>query len=82
MPSPIEIIGNVERPVTIGRNVYNEQPGSDYGANHPNALSDGDEKGKGERFGQIGSSVDILERNARVSNNKFNSSYTYPDFPL
>jgi len=80
MPSPLELIGNVQRPDNKARNIYNEQPGSLYDTNHPNALSTGDIKGKGELNGSIGSSLDILERGNATSRNRFNSSYTYPDF--
>jgi hypothetical protein len=42
---------------------------SEYGATHKNALSDGDEKGKGET-GTIGNKTDIITRN-KLKNVKF-----------
>ena len=52
------------------------KPGSfEYSATNPNAISDGDEKGKGD----IGSSVDIGERTKLVAINNFKDTNTYPD---
>lgn len=47
----------------------------EYSATNPNAISDGDEKGKDT----IGSSVDIAERTKLVAINNFKDSNTYPD---
>ena len=47
---------------------------------HPNAMSDGDEKGKGEVDGKVGSSIDIQTRTDVVARNKYNGSKGYPDF--
>lgn len=53
---------------------------SEYSAGHPNALSDGDEKGKGETT-TIGSKTDITTRNILKGINQFNSTkpYTSPE---
>jgi hypothetical protein len=53
---------------------------SEYGATHQNALSDGDDKGKGETT-TIGSKTDIVTRNVLKNINQFNSSkpYTTPE---
>jgi hypothetical protein len=53
---------------------------SEYSAGHPNALSDGDEKGKGE-VQSIGSKTDILTRNNLKGVNQFaeNRPYTSPE---
>lgn len=53
---------------------------SEYSASHPNALSDGDEKGKGETL-SIGSYTDILTRSALQAGNQFNENrpYVYPE---
>jgi hypothetical protein len=80
MPSPLEIIANSQRPIEVARNTYNNQPGSSYDSNHPNAQSNGDDKGKGELNGSIGSAKDISERGSLTARNRFNTSYTYPDF--
>lgn len=53
---------------------------SEYSAGHPNALSDGDEKGKGETQ-TIGNKTDILTRSALKGVNQFTDSnpYTSPE---
>ena len=52
----------------------------EYSATNPNALSDGDEKGKGELNNSIGSSLDINTRIESVSRNKYGETKRYPDF--
>ena len=42
-----------------------------------NALSDMDDKGKGENNGNVGSSVDIQTRNEILVKNKYNKNYEY-----
>jgi hypothetical protein len=49
---------------------------SEYGAGHPNALSTGDEKGKGENQ-TIGGKTDISTRNALKGVNQFTESKPY-----
>ena len=44
----------------------------EYSATNPNALSDGDEKGKGENSGKIGSLTDINTRTESLSRNFYN----------
>lgn len=53
---------------------------SEYGAGHPNALSNGDEKGKGETQ-TIGSKTDIITRSVLNNINQFNENkpYTSPE---
>jgi hypothetical protein len=53
---------------------------SEYSAGHQNALSDGDEKGKGETQ-TIGNKTDILTRSALKGVNQFTDSspYTSPE---
>jgi hypothetical protein len=50
---------------------------SEYRASHPNALSDGDELGKGENNGSIGSATDIRERNVAEARNRFTKNNQY-----
>lgn len=53
---------------------------SEYSATHPNALSDGDEKGKGETL-TVGSKTDILTRTSLKVINQFSDTkpYTSPE---
>ncbi len=52
----------------------------EYSATNPNALSDGDEKGRGETQ-TIGTKTDIIERNKLKLLNEFSdlAPYTYPE---
>lgn len=72
--SPLEISGEKERANQLPRNTYNEQ--NEYSDRHPNAISDGDDKGKNE----LGSSTDIRTRIDNVKTNKFNLEKPYPNF--
>jgi hypothetical protein len=49
---------------------------SEYGANHKNALSDGDEKGKGET-NTIGNKTDITTRNILKNVNQYTDANPY-----
>ena len=60
------------------RNSYNNQ--NAYNSKNPNALSDGDEKGKGENNGSVGSLTDVNSRKDSVARNKFGETKKYPDF--
>lgn len=48
-----------------------------YGLNHPDALSDGDERGKGELNGSIGSKTDIITRKETVNKNTYDTNFAY-----
>jgi hypothetical protein len=58
--------------------MYNKS--NEYSSINKNALSDGDEKGKGEKNNSIGSITDIKTRNEVVGKNKFGTAKKYPDF--
>jgi hypothetical protein len=58
----------------IARNEY--QDGDPYVIGHKNALSDGDEKGKGETS-TIGSATDIQRRNFANAKNKYSLNNPY-----
>ena len=66
----------------MGRNPYNEN--NAYGSTNPNAISDGDEKGKGQlnEGGSIGGLTDINMRIDNTGRNKFNENKAYPDFTI
>jgi hypothetical protein len=57
--------------------LYN--PNDPYGNAHPNALSDGDEKGKGENSGSIGGLTDIQKRQEGSARNMYNKNRPYDD---
>lgn len=69
-------IADVSRPENIAKNIYNE--GNAYNVNHPNAVSDGDAKGRGDSGnGVIGTSIDIAKRNALLASNRYSASNPY-----
>lgn len=59
----------------VARNSYdNNDP---YESGHANALSDGDELGKGEKNGQVGGATDIKARETAAAKNKYNIDRQY-----
>ena len=61
----------------IAKNIYNEN--DKYEISHPNALSNGDEKGKGELNGQVGGLTDIKTRESLLTKNIYNKNREYND---
>jgi hypothetical protein len=73
--SRLEDISAGYRKREISRNEYdNNDP---YTGGHANALSDGDEWGKGENNGQVGGATDIKARQTMIAKNKFNRNNEY-----
>jgi hypothetical protein len=64
----------------MATNKYRGEKG--YGVKNPNAMSDGDEFGKGQigDNGQVGSLTDINTRIQVINKNKFGETNKYPDF--
>lgn len=71
----LEEIANEQRKIHLSRNDYNFK--EEYGSTHPDAISDGDEKGKGENNGQIGSSEDIQARTSNIVKNTYQRDKGY-----
>lgn len=67
--------GKQFRDQLIAKNIYNKN--DMYVDSHPNALSDGDEKGRGEVNGVIGTSTDIRKRDELIAKNMFNKNRQY-----
>lgn len=78
MASPIEKVSEQYRSELTNKNIYNTA--KNYNSNHKNALSDGDEKGKGEFNGSVGSRTDISNRNELINKNSYSNKKSYPDF--
>jgi hypothetical protein len=74
-PSNLSRISQEFRDREIARNEY--QDGDQYYAGHPNALSDGDEKGKGETTQSIGGKTDINTRENAIAKNKYSRNNPY-----
>lgn len=75
--SRLEKMGAEFRKKAENKNPYNKN--NEFGASHPNAVSDGDDKGKGENGGQIGSKTDIAQRSQAATKNKYNKNKEYND---
>lgn len=63
------------REQNLKRNIYSKT--NEYSISHPNAMSDGDTKGRGEKNGQVGTSVDIAMRNRLLAKNKYSKDTPY-----
>lgn len=59
----------------IAKNTYDKNVAYEQG--HANALSDGDEKGKGEKNGEVGGATDIKSRKVAAAKNKYNTNKQY-----
>ena len=74
----------VERAKLFPKNGYKDS--DQYSSVNPNALADGDEKGRGTGGfldvynNQAGTLTDNVERTNNTKVNKFNNSKPYPDF--
>lgn len=64
-----------KREVVRNDHGYNDE----YSGTHPDALSDGDEHGKGEKNNSVGSATDIKTREKQVVKNKFTYNKPYND---
>jgi len=75
--SRLEDISEQFRKREEARNSYNKN--DEFGVSHENALSDGDELGKGENEGQVGGLTDIKQRELAAAKNKYNLNRPYDD---
>jgi hypothetical protein len=73
--SRLEDISVPFRKIEIARNDYDNN--DQYNAGHPDALSTGDEQGKGEVNGEVGGATDIKTRKVLMTKNKFNRNREY-----
>jgi hypothetical protein len=73
-PSNLSRTSGEFREREIARNEY--QSGDPYESGHDNALSDGDEKGKGDT-GTVGSKTDITKRQTSIAKNKYSLNNPY-----
>lgn len=73
--SRLEDISVPFRKAAVAKNDYDNN--DQYNAGHPDALSTGDELGKGEVNGEVGSATDIKARNSLVTKNKYNKNKEY-----
>lgn len=73
--SRLEDVNVPFRKANLARNDYNNN--ELYNAGHADALSTGDEKGKGEVNGQVGGATDIKTREKLMAKNKYNRNKEY-----
>ena len=73
--SNLEKISVEFRKKNIARNDHDTN--DQYELGHSNALSDGDELGKGEVDGQVGGATDIKSRETAAAKNKYNVNRQY-----
>lgn len=73
--SRLEDISVPFRKQNVARNDYDNN--DQYNTGHADALSTGDELGKGEVNGQVGGATDIKEREKQIAKNKFNKNREY-----
>lgn len=74
--SPLEQISKqyLNKELAINRYSFN----NGYGIANPDAISDGDEFGKGEnQNGQVGSKTDIMTRNETLARNRYSKNFGY-----
>lgn len=75
---------DAERKKLITKNDYTVS--NQYSSTNPDAIADGDEKGRGtgnflDVYNQVaGTKTDTVERKNEIKINKYNASKTYPDF--
>lgn len=75
MATKLEEIGNQERNILLAKNEYSTN--DEYGLTNKNALSDGDDKGKGDVNGSVGSATDIEERKTLLGRNEYAPNFEY-----
>ena len=59
----------------VSRNTFTQN--REYQIGDPNAISDGDEQGKGENNGSVGSATDIASRNSLEARNLYTKDNEY-----
>jgi hypothetical protein len=75
--SKLEGVSLPFRTCSVVRNDYNYN--DEYNVGHPDALSTGDENGKGVVNEQAGGTTDIKVRECSIARNKYNNNNQYND---
>ena len=80
MATQLEIIANQQRIIHLAINDYKYT--NEYSSTNKDAISDGDENGKGlnPSNGNVGSITDINNRTQSIARNNYNQNKSYPDF--
>lgn len=84
LPS-LKATGDMERLKLTVLNEFKDNPNDQYSSTHPSAISDGDNKGRGESSNAVGTKIDQLTKNALLysSGNKYKpgGGYNNKNFP-
>lgn len=87
VPNKLTEYANAERAKLLPKNDY-IQTVDEYSATNPDAMADGDSKGRGTGVfldvynTNAGTREDVAERRFEIRVNKYNSSNSYPNFQL
>ena len=87
IPNQLTSIADRERAKLLPKNNYT-QTADEYSATNPDAIADGDSRGRGTGVfldvynTNAGTREDVAERRTEIRVNKYNSSNTYPNFQL
>ena len=87
IPNALTAYAEQERAKLIPKNNFNSI-GNEYSSVNPDAMADGDSKGKGTGVyldvynDTAGTVEDVMERKSNIKVNKFNSSNQYPNFSI
>jgi hypothetical protein len=73
--SRLEEVSAPFRKEAVVRNTFGQN--DQYNQGHPDALSTGDEPGKGENSGEVGGATDIKTRKTLLAKNQFNPNREY-----
>lgn len=73
--SKLEDVSIPYRKFLVAKNTYDNN--DQYTVGHPDALSTGDENGKGEVNGEVGGATDIKVRKTLIAKNKYNNNKEY-----
>jgi len=73
--SKLEDVSIPYRKILVAKNTYDNN--DQYTVGHPDALSTGDENGKGEVNGEVGGATDIKVRKTLIAKNKYNNNKEY-----
>ncbi len=81
LPS-LKQVGDTVRLQNLTLNYYRDADGNRYNTSHPNALSDGDDHGRGETNSGVGTKIDKITKNTLLysSGNKYKPNNGYYNF--
>lgn len=73
--SRLETISKPFRDTLLSKDIFTDK--KPYEQSHSRAVSNGDEHGKGDNGGSVGSKTDMIQKAKLVTKNKYNSNKPY-----